>query len=198
MESSKSTATTDSPHKAQQQTDIHCPPDRTNKPPAINTDETVTTIGPENLLSTDPKEATDTLTLSRLLERLDRVASMKRSGIKQQIQQMESRLTELTPADRYELALLLTRKSSSNKTLKRAISILDSLQERVKDSIVSELIQLHRRYLALKKQYHSERNKTTELNKKIERLKGLEQDLDKSNERIQESLNPTPGETQQQ
>jgi hypothetical protein len=67
----------------------------------------------------------------------------------------------------------------------------------VKDKIVQEILLLHRRYFTLQKQYRSERNKTIELEKKIEHLKGLEQDLDKSNTRMQESLNPMPGDVQQ-
>jgi predicted RNase H-like nuclease (RuvC/YqgF family) len=88
--------------------------------------------------------------------------------------------------------LLLARKGNSNKLLRRLISILDELEGHVKDQIVLEILNLHRRYFKLQQQYSQERSKTIELNKKIERLKGLEQDLDKSNTRIQESLKPVP------
>ncbi|MES9970189.1 MAG: hypothetical protein ABW092_09160 [Candidatus Thiodiazotropha sp.] len=146
------------------------------------------------LISADQMEI---LTLSRLLDRLDRVTTLSQDRSKQLIQQMDAEFDRLDPADRFEYALLLTKKSNSNKSLTRAISILDELEEDVKDRITLQILRLHRRYFALKKQYRSERNKTIELNKKIERLKGLEQDLDKSNTRMQESLNPFPGEPQQ-
>ncbi len=139
----------------------------------------------------------EVLTLSQLLDRLDRVTTLSPGSSKQLIQRMDAEFDRLDPAERFEFALLLTKKSNNNRSLTRAISILDGLEGDVKDQITLEILQLHRRYFALKKQYRSERNKTIELNKKIERLKGLEQDLDKSNSRIQESLNPSPGETQQ-
>ncbi|MEW7991287.1 MAG: hypothetical protein AB2820_13610 [Candidatus Thiodiazotropha sp.] len=137
------------------------------------------------------------LTLSRLLQRLDRVAALEAGPEKQRLQQLDARFTELDPADRYEFALLLTRRSSSNRSLNRAISILDELQERVNDRIVAEILLLHQRYFTLKKQYRSQRSKSIELEKKIERLKGLEQDLDKSNTRMQEPLHPLPGAPRQ-
>jgi hypothetical protein len=132
------------------------------------------------------------LTLPQLLYRLDRFTTLDPKAKKERLQQMEKRFAQLDPADRYELTLLLSRKGSSNKLLNRIISILDGLEEHTKDQIVLEILSLHRRYFKLLKQYGQERNKTIELNKKIERLKGLEQDLDKSNTRIQESLKPVP------
>jgi hypothetical protein len=136
-------------------------------------------------------------TLPQLLYRLDRITTQDSSAKETRMEQMESQLDELSPADRYEFALLLSSKGSSNKLLKRIISILKELETHAKDLIVLEIIRLHRRSFELQKKYNSEHSKTIELNKKIERLKGLEQDLDKSNTRIQESLKPTPGEAQQ-
>jgi hypothetical protein len=132
------------------------------------------------------------LTLPQLLYRLDRFTTLDPMGKKERLQQMENRFTQLNPADRYEFVLLLARKGNSNKLLSRLISILDELEGHVKDQIVLEILNLHRRYFKLQQQYSQERSKTIELNKKIERLKGLEQDLDKSNTRIQESLKPVP------
>ncbi|MEW8505905.1 MAG: hypothetical protein AB2598_04325 [Candidatus Thiodiazotropha sp.] len=140
---------------------------------------------------------TQALTLSRLLERLDRVATLEPGSMKQQIQLMNARYKDLSPADRYEFALLITRKSTNRRSLNRAISILDDLQESVHDRIVAEILLLHRRNFVLRKQYRSQRSKSIELEKKIERLKGLEQDLDKSNSRMQESSTPAPDEVQQ-
>jgi hypothetical protein len=122
---------------------------------------------------------------------------MDASIIKKQIQQMEKRYSNLKPVERYELALLITKNSSKNSALSRAITILEALQKEVDDRIVKALIDLHRDYYAIKKQYRSEKSKTTELNKKIERLKGLEQDLDKSNSPIREPLTPLPGKAPQ-
>jgi hypothetical protein len=132
------------------------------------------------------------LTLPQLLYRLDRFTTLNPKAKKERLQQMEKRFTQLNPADRYEFVLLLARKGNSNKLLNRLISILKELEGHVKDPIVLEILHLHRRYFKLQVQYAQERGKTIELNKKIERLKGLEQDLDKSNIRMQESLKPVP------
>jgi hypothetical protein len=139
----------------------------------------------------------EALTLPQLLYRLDHATTLDSSAKKERIQQMNARFAQLKPADRFEFVLLLSHKDMNNKSLNRAISILNGLEEYIKDPIVRELIRLYRSYFVIKKEYRSERNKTVELNKKIEHLKGLEQDLDKSNSRIQESLNPMPGDAQQ-
>ncbi|PVV23438.1 MAG: hypothetical protein B6D74_07715 [gamma proteobacterium symbiont of Ctena orbiculata] len=142
-------------------------------------------------------EMAQVLSLSRLLQRMDRVATLEPGSVQQRTQQLDAKFAELDPADRYEFALLLTRKRSTNRALTRAISILSELQEGANDRIGAEILLLHRRYLTLKKQYRSQRNKSIELEKKIERLKGLEQDLDNSNSRMQEPLYPLPGAPRQ-
>jgi hypothetical protein len=158
---------------------------------------TATTHNTGEIKVTRAADEIEVLTLPQLLYRLDRAATLDPDEKKERIQLMKARLAQLGPADKYEYALLLSHNGSNNKVLNRIISILDGLEEYVKDQIVQEIILLHRRYFALLKQYSAEHSKTIELNKKIERLKGLEQDLDKSNTRMQESLNPTPGKAQQ-
>jgi hypothetical protein len=151
-------------------------------------------VDAEPITTIPPAHETEVLTLVRMLERLDHVTTLESGPVTQQIKALDARFKALNPAGRYELALLLTRKGAGSRSLNRAISILDDLLLHVKDNIVKEILQLHRHYFILQKQYRSERNKTIELTKKIENLKGLEQDLDKSNTRIQESLNPAPGD----
>jgi hypothetical protein len=170
---------------------------------STDTGETVRTASPSNTatpyVSNDTTAADEikVLTLPQLLYRLDRATNLDPSAKKERIKRMDAQFAQLRPADRYEFVLLLTHKDMNNKSLNRAISILNGLEEYVKDPIVRELILLHRSYFVIKKEYRSERSKTVELKKKIEHLKGLEQDLDKSNSRIQESLNPIQGDAQQ-
>ncbi len=189
------TETTDSnDNTGRKQTSV--PAQRSETPPTTSTNASLLTIDARDIYSPIIADEMEVLTLARLLERLDRTTTLAPDAAKHLIRQMDARFDELNPADRYELALLLTRNKANNKTLNRAISILDDLKESVKDRIARQILQLHRRSLVAEKQYLSERSKTIELTKKIERLKGLEQDLDKSNTRIQESLNPAPGEHQ--
>lgn len=186
------TDTTAMTHTAVQKT-IPVPADSSE---ARQASVTAATADRESETITPSPDETDVLTLARLLERLDRVATRESGSTKQQIKQMDARFKALNPADRFEFALLLTRKGASSRSLNRAISILNELQAHVKDRIAQEILQLHHRNFMLRKQYRSEHNKTIELEKKIEHLKGLEQDLDKSNTRMQESLNPMPGDAQ--
>ncbi|MES9992044.1 MAG: hypothetical protein ABW098_08825 [Candidatus Thiodiazotropha sp.] len=169
----------------------------TGKAETIQPPGAASTIDSETATPSSATETSQVLTLSRLLQRLDRVATLEPGSTKQRIQQMDARFDQLNPADQYEFALLITQQSTSSRSLNRAISILNELQTRVDDRIVKEILLLHRRYFILKKQYRSERNKSIGLEKKIERLKGLEQDLDKSNSRMQEPLNPASGEPRQ-
>ena len=166
-------------------------------PPATTANTRIVTIDTSEFTSPVVADEMEVLTLARLLERLDRTTTLEPDSAKRLIRQLDARFEALNPADRYELALLLTRKNANSKALNRAISILDGLKEHVKDRIAQQIIELHRRRLVVEKQYLSEHSKTIELTKKIERLKGLEQDLDKSNTRIQESLNPASGEPRQ-
>jgi hypothetical protein len=170
-----------------------------NRETPVTTDPTNTDATPhsKDMANMTATQQVEVLTLSQLLDRLDRVTTLDPGAKKQLINQMDAQFAELTPADRFEFALLLTKGSTSNRSLTRSVSILNGLEKDVKDRITLEILRLHRHYFALKKQYRSERSKTIELNKKIERLKGLEQDLDKSNTRIQESLYPLPDETKQ-
>jgi hypothetical protein len=195
------TDTTDKRNGSASTTDVVVQVDRkgvTDRSLATRPTKITETIDANPTVVTTTPDEKEILTLARLLERLDKVTSLEVGLAKQRFRQMDAMYDELKPADRYELALLLTYKSTNNKSLSRAISILDELKEHVKDRIVLQILLLHRRYFDIKKQYRSERSKTIELNKKIERLKGLEQDLDKSNTRMQESLNPKPGDAQQQ
>jgi hypothetical protein len=158
--------------------------------------ERTRTIDSSDIVATSASETREVLTLARLLERLDRLATLDSGSRKQQIQQLDARFSDLNPADRYEFSLLITKKNATNRSLNRAINILDELKESVNDPIVQKILLLHRRNYVLEKQYRSERIKNNELKKKIEHLKGLEQDLDNSNTRIQEHMNHLPGDTQ--
>jgi hypothetical protein len=140
-------------------------------------------------------DETKVLTLSRVLERIDRVAAFEQNVVNQSVARLTADPAGLPPADRYELALLLARKGTDEKTANRAASLLKSLEENTANRAVRKILQLQQRILLLEKQYQTEWRKTAQLQQKIERLKGLEQDLEKSRP-MQESLPPQPESTQ--
>jgi len=140
-------------------------------------------------------DETKILTLSRMLERIDRVAAFGQNTVNQSISRINKDPPQLAPADRYERALLLARKGMDEKTLNRTVSLLNDLEANAENQAVREILRLQQRNLILKKQYQTERRKTAQLQRKIERLKGLEQELEKSNRPLQEPLTPQPKST---
>jgi hypothetical protein len=133
-----------------------------------------------------------TLTTTQMLADLERVTAMDAGKAKQMIEQLQIESSSLTAGDRFELVLLLSQKGSSYKSQKQAWQLLDGLDTETSDPGVKEILSLQRRILSLERLYRLERNKTVELQKKIEYLKGLERELDESNQRIEEPLNPKP------
>jgi hypothetical protein len=132
------------------------------------------------------------LTLSRMLASLGRIASTNDNEAKQLIQRRQSEATELDANDRFELILLLSQKGTDDKSLKQAQRLLEELETEPRELGAREILLMQRRILSLEQRYRSERRKRVELGKKIEHLKGLEQELDESNRRIEEPLPAQP------
>ncbi len=128
------------------------------------------------------------LRLSRMLASLDRIASSKAEEAKQLLKQRQRETAELDANDRFELVLLLSRMGADDTSLKQAQQLLDELETEPRELGVHEILLLQQRILRLEQRYRTERRKSVELNKKIERLKGLEQELDESNRRNAEPL----------
>jgi hypothetical protein len=138
------------------------------------------------------KKKSQTLTPALMLASLEKVASMEENSIKQRVKQLQSNTTELTAGERFELALLLSQKEGADeKSLKQAQQLFKHLKNKAKNPGVQEILRLQQRNLSLEKQVRKERKKTIELQKKIEYLKGLEQELEESNKRMNESLSQT-------
>ncbi len=160
-------------------------------PPAPQVQEQIGNEVPKQVQVEDQKQE-QTLSTSRMLADLERVAAMDASKAKQMIEQLQIESSALSAGDRFELVLLLSQKGSSPKSQKQAWQLLDGLEAETSDPGVKEILSLQRRILSLERLYRLERNKTVELQKKIEYLKGLERELDESNRRIEEPLNPKP------
>lgn len=141
-------------------------------------------------------DETKILTLSRMLERIDRVSAFEQNTVNEISARTDKAPPGLPPADRYEHALLLARKDMDEKALNRTIALLNDLEAEAENRAVQEILRLQQRNLALEKKYQTERRKTAQLQKKIERLKGLEQELEKSNRPLQELLTPQPESAQ--
>ncbi len=136
------------------------------------------------------------LTAPLMLEALGQMASLSPQAEKQRTAQLQAKLATLTAGEQFELALLLSRKGADTKALKRAQLSLKRLADDAKEPKVSALLQLLLRNLELEQRYHMERGKTAELKKKIEHLKGLEQELEDSNKRIETFATPKAEQTQ--
>jgi hypothetical protein len=136
------------------------------------------------------------LTASLMLDALERVATVEAGSAKQMAKQLQAEANDLTAGDRFELVLLLSQKGADDKSLRQALLLLNELEAEANDPSVKEVLRLQRHNLHLQKLYRKERRKSAELQKKIEYLKGLEQQLDESNKRAKEPLESKKESTQ--
>jgi hypothetical protein len=134
------------------------------------------------------------LTVPKMLSGMEQVAGLKPKAAKMLIQRLQAKTDELSAGDRFELALLLSQKGD-DKSLKQAWQLVNRLTADAQAPGVLEILRLQQRNLDLEQRYRMERRKSAELKKKIEHIKGLERELDESNKRMEEPLNPTPGPT---
>jgi valyl-tRNA synthetase len=136
------------------------------------------------------------LTASLMLSALERVATVEAGNAKQMAKQLQAGANDLTAEDRFELILLLSQKGADDKSLRQALLLLNELEAEANAPSVKEVLRLQRHNLHLQKLYRKERRKSAELQKKIEYLKGLEQQLDESNKRAKEPLEGKKESTQ--
>ncbi|MGD8908628.1 MAG: hypothetical protein PVI92_04715 [Chromatiales bacterium] len=132
------------------------------------------------------------LTASRMLDALERVATLNAGDTKQMVEQLQAGANDLTAGERFELLLLLSKQGTDNRSLKQASQLLKALETKANEPSVREVLRLQRHNLHLEKLYRRERKKSAELQNKIEYLKGLERQLDESNTRVEEPSNPKP------
>lgn len=161
------------------------PPQKQTKPqePASQTEQTEQTPDREQLKS---------LTVPRMLSALQRVAAVDTKEAGRLSKQLQNGSAELFAGERFELALLLSQKGASNKSLKQALRLLEELESDAGEPGVREVLQLQQRTLTLEQLYRTERKKSIELQNKIEYLKGLERELDESNRQIIEPAEAKP------
>jgi hypothetical protein len=132
------------------------------------------------------------LTAERMLIALERIANVEAEGTKLTVEQLRDGVHDLTAGERFELLLLLTQKGADNQSLRNASQLLKGLEAEASEPSVKQVLRLQRHNLRLEHLYRKERRKSAELQKKIEYLKGLERELDDSNQRVNESLTPKP------
>lgn len=91
--------------------------------------------------------------------------------------EMERQLS--TTEGRFQLACLLGRNSAGDAELARAQNLLESIQQERALSIEHrQLIAFYQRYLVMAQQLRQQRRETREYQRKIEQLKGLEEELE--------------------
>ncbi|MEJ2691902.1 MAG: hypothetical protein P8166_02325 [Candidatus Thiodiazotropha sp.] len=166
-----------------------CPSPQTQLPPQKPTKPQEP--APKTEQKQDPQQL-KSLTLPRMLNALQRVAAADTNEAERLSKQLQNGSTELFAGDRFELALLLSQKGASSKSLKQALRLLDELKSEAGEPGVKEVLQLQQRVLALEQRYRRERKKSIELQNKIEYLKGLERELDESNRQITEPAEAKP------
>jgi hypothetical protein len=136
-----------------------------------------------------------TLTGPQMLTALAHVSNLKDKAAKQRVKELQARSAKLSADERFELALLLSRKGADEKLQNQAMKLFKHLETEVKEAAVLEILQRQQRYLALEKQYRKARKKNLGLEKKIEHLKGLERELEETNMHMGKSLGPNQERT---
>lgn len=139
----------------------------------------------------EPEQAQENervLTASRMLTALERIAGLATEHTQRRIAALQNGADDFTAEDRFELALLLSRKGANNGSLKQALKLLEELEAEADGPAVKEALRLHRHSLRREQLYRAERSKSSKLQKKIEYLKGLERELEESNKRVKDPL----------
>jgi|GEM_PF-5886680 len=133
------------------------------------------------------------LTAPEMATLLAEAARLAPEAVPAEIERLEVAADEGRTGDRLKLAHLLSRTDSATSDPDRALAILKGLAPAFQDPETQEIARLLTRILTLERDLRLARRQTAELQQKIERLKGLERDLDDSNGTI-EPLSTPPGE----
>ena len=134
------------------------------------------------------------LTVGGMAACLEEVSDLAPEAVPVEIARLEGGAVEGSAADRLKLAYLLSRSDTSVSDPDRAWEILKGLMPTLRDRDAQEIARLLARTITLERALRVERDRTAEAQQKIERLKGLERELDDSS-RASQPLSPTPGES---
>jgi len=110
-----------------------------------------------------------------------------------EIERLQAAAAEGRPGDRLKLAYLLSRTDSARSDPDRGLALMQGLTPALQDPEAQAIARLLAHTLTLEHDLRLARRETAELQQKIERLKGLERELDDSNGPI-EPLSTPPGE----
>jgi len=132
------------------------------------------------------------LTAAEMAALLAKVARLAPELVPAEIERLETTATGGGADERLELAYLLSRTDSAGFDSDRALELLKGLAPAFEDPEAEAIARLLARTLTLERDLRLARRETAELQQKIERLKGLERELDDSDGPI-EPLSTPPG-----
>ncbi|HEX9594452.1 MAG TPA: hypothetical protein VGB12_14090 [bacterium] len=133
------------------------------------------------------------LSAEQTIAYLDEVSRLEHEAVPAEIQRLEVGAAEGSAGDQLKLAYLLSRTDCATADPDRAWELLKGLAPAFQDKGAQGIARLLGRTITLERQLGLARSKTTELQQKIERLKGLERQLDDSNSTIERLPAPADG-----
>jgi hypothetical protein len=133
------------------------------------------------------------LSADQMVAYLDEVSRLEHEAVPAEIQRLEVGTAEGRAGDQLKLAYLLSRTDCATPDPDRAWELLKGLAPAFQDKGAEVIARLLGRTITLERQLGLARSKTTELQQKIERLKGLERQLDDSNSTIEQLPAPAHG-----
>lgn len=128
-----------------------------------------------------PADTGTDLSPNRLGTLMGQVAALDHASYQREIARLKSSLTQSSAAERFTLAYLLSLENSGIKDLHQADALLEDLISTLEDGdtrIVARLLQSN---IRLQLSLGEERSKAEELTRKIQQLKGLEEELQQHN-----------------
>jgi len=130
------------------------------------------------------------LTAAEMAALLAEVSRMAPETVPAEIERAKAAATKGRASDRLQLAYLLSRTDSATSDPDRALALLKSMAPAFPDPETQEIARLLARTVTLERDLRLARRETAELQQKIERLKGLERELDDSNGPIEPTSRP--------
>jgi len=121
------------------------------------------------------------LTAAEMAALLAQVSRVAPESVPSEIQRAEAGVVEGRASDQLQLAYLLSRTDSATADPDRALALLNGMAPAFRDPETQEVARLLARILSLERDLRLARRETAELEQKIERLKGLERELDDTN-----------------
>ncbi|MBI5463278.1 MAG: hypothetical protein HY941_13935 [Gammaproteobacteria bacterium] len=128
-----------------------------------------------------PVDTGTDLSPARLGALTNRLAALDPASARREIARLKSNMAQSSVAERLKLAALLNREHNGMDELRQADTLLENLIPDLEDGDTRALARLLQHNIRLQLLLTEERNTVAELTRKIQQIKGLEEELQQHN-----------------